>query len=326
MSSSPTAQTINGAWTAAGPIVAVWIPVLVIVLSIVFYAAKSLVLQKNIDFEARRQFFPLDFSLATRYRIIPEESSGLTVFKVIDQTGFIRYRFQWQRRRWWARLISEPWILKDHMGKEIAMVIRRLPLLDIWSSQVIFYLRSQLDVELSNMMDHGHTAISATSSEMSPVGSPLFPPTMPYNNGVPVTLPYMDMGICLNDHVSKDELGPSREMPMPRELLTAERRHLPRIRAKHIHKWCQTSFRINMDDKHIRYTWRANGYLEKASKFETDPTSVRVALVQVGGVLSKPTEFILYNNSAMLEDLTVLCTAFVSFRAQYWHRKRTTFN
>jgi hypothetical protein len=271
-------------------------------------------LRKNVEFESRRQYFALSFPQAKRYRIVQEEGNDC-VFNVFDVDGEIVFRFIYVNAKWWTRLWSEMWMLKDFQGTDIAMCLRSRT--EWRRSKVVFYLRDLTRLQLSSNAVPG-SALSMDDLSPQSVSAPL-----PQSDLFAIT-PYVDASLTANIFVSRDDLGPTQEMPLPIDLLSYEPRRMHKISLVTKAIWCQSSFKIMR--KTMMYMWKANGYLEKYMKFETDPTSVRVAFIRRTGIATDGKEFTLYINRAMIDEFSALSTAFLSVQSGLWKKQRPGFD
>lgn len=265
-------------------------------------------IRKNVEFESRRQYFPLNFATATRYRVVPDPHVGRQ-YNVFNKDGALVYRLIFVPRCWWQDLYAEMWILKGADGSDITVITRKR--MDGFRGTVLYYLRS---------------TTSERGSLLSPAGvfiASLAPPPVPLADLITVT-PYVDPSISVNKFVSRETLGPDQEMSHPVELLTKELRKVHRLRIKVKKSWCELSFQLVKNG--MNYTWKASGYLEKSYPLETDPTSVRVALIQAGGVSKFATEFVLYVDTNNIDEISVLSTAFIGFRSDLWRKKKHSYN
>ncbi|ODV75520.1 uncharacterized protein CYBJADRAFT_171432 [Cyberlindnera jadinii NRRL Y-1542] len=271
-------------------------------------------IRKNIEFESRRQYFPLDFDNCKRFRVMKQPGVAWE-YAVIDLTGSVAYTFHNQvMQSWWRWLFYDKWTLTDSQKREIALITKfRLNWLD---DQMVFFLREPQGPSLMN---------TASATEPTHIGthSPARPLVYPVGYSIPIT-PYIDPDLTSNRAIHRHDLGPTVEMPVPFDLLKPDQRSSHKLKIYYNAERRQATFQVSRGS--IRYKWVANGYLYKFDKFEVDPTSIPVALVQVGGIAKNPTEFMLYVNAELIDDTSVLCTALVGFLSGIWTKKKSSYN
>ncbi len=251
---------------------------------------------------SKREFYPLDFEEATGFHFIkdPNEKDSFNIFNSQNLLSFRIFRKQRQKS-----FFKEEWVIaKASDQNELATIT--------FSS---FLGKSHVFFNLSNRYsDPAHFCNSAGPNSQSHVTSSRL---TSITNQVSNITPYIDSSLANNDLITVHDLGAPLVLSHSSELTRFEVRNLYKIVLNSERLSKASSFKISKNS--MRYSWKANGYLQKSLKNDLDLSCERIGMVRFNN--DSGTDFWLFVNEERIEAMVAITTAFTHYKSSLWNFK-----
>jgi len=278
----------------------------------------------------KRTFYPLNFEKATGFHFIKDQNEEDS-FNVFDSNNLLVFRIYKRSRQ--KSVFKEKWVVVTPtdenelasvtMGCMLSKNYVSFNLINRYSNpsstkiSKIMQNRSSAQPESANIQ-HTVQPQMQTAQEISEVQ----PSEAPSSRLSPVAYtssitPYVDSSLAENSVITKQQLGKMVFLQSNTELKKFEERKLYKVYVN-VGKITKTSsFKISKNS--MKYSWKANGYLEKSPKDKSDYSCERIGIVRFKN--ANGSDFWLYVNEGRIEPIVGVTTAFLQYKKSMWKYK-----